>query len=450
MAMYVLSSTATGILKPIAKILGYLMNGIYNLLSMIGITNVAVTIIILTIIIYLCLLPLTIKQQRFSRMTQIMNPELQAIQKKYKGRKDQESQMKMNEETQALYDRYGVSPTGSCVQMIIQLVILIPLYRVIYNVPGYITSIKEMFTDSVNGIMGTSGYADTMTSFYETVSDGNYAMKNISVDFASDADTISNSIVDVLYRCTSSNWESLKELFPSISDTLSTASEQVNSVNNLFGMSIVYSPINVIRTSFGEGNYVFIILGILIPVLALVTQLLNIRLMPQQSTEGSQQASQMKMMTYMMPFYSFILVFILPIGVGIYWITGSVVRTVQQLIINRHLDKIDIEKILEKNQEKAEQKKKKRADKRKEVSQKTLVNSANMNTRSIDTRPKTMAEKAASAGTVSNSSGKKSSGSKNKKNDYEAAPEPPKRYKEGSMAAKANLVSEYNNRNTRK
>lgn len=449
MAIYTLSQNTGAILGPIAKVLGFLMNGIYIGLSKIGISNVAVTIIIFTIIIYLCLLPLTIKQQRFSRMTQIMNPEIQAVQKKYKGRKDQESQLKMNEETQAVYDKYGVSPTGSCVQMIIQLLILIPLYRVIYNVPGYISSIKEMFTDSVNGIMATTGYADTMQSFYETISDGNYAMKNISVDFTSDTETIKDSIIDVLYRCTNANWDSLQDLFPNAAHALSTCADQVNSVNNLFGMSIVYSPINVIRTNFSEGNYIFIILGVLIPVLALATQMLNIRLMPQANTGGNQQASQMKMMNYMMPFYSFILVFILPIGVGVYWITGSVVRTVQQLVINHHLDKMDVEQIIEKNQKKAEAKKKKREDKYKKVSQQTLVSSASMNTKNIENRPKTLAEKAASANAVSSSGGSKKSKAKIEDKSQDQA-EPPKKYREGSLASKANLVNEYNNRNTKK
>ena len=176
----ILSQNARGILAPIARLLGYVINGIYELLyNLFHVQNVAVTIIIFTIVIYLCLLPLTIKQQKFSKFTQIMNPELQAIQKKYKNKRDQESVMRMNEETREVYRKYGVSPSGSCVQMVIQLLILFPLYRVIYNVPGYITRIRNIFTDSVNGIMGTDGFAGIMDNFYNTVKEGNYVMKNI-------------------------------------------------------------------------------------------------------------------------------------------------------------------------------------------------------------------------------------------------------------------------------
>ena len=86
--------------------------------------------------------------------------------------------------------------------MVIELLILFPLYRVIYNVPGYITRIRNIFTDSVNGIMGTDGFAGIMDNFYNTVKEGNYVMKNIGgVAFDGNSTDAANSIIDVLYRC---------------------------------------------------------------------------------------------------------------------------------------------------------------------------------------------------------------------------------------------------------
>ena len=170
-SLFLLTQNSGKILGPIAKVLGYLMNAIYAFMDkFLHIQNVGLTIILFTIVIYLCLLPLTYKQQKFSKMSQIMNPEIQAIQKKYKNRRDQASVQAMNEETQAVYQKYGVSPSGSCVFMLIQLPILFALYRVIYNVPAYITNVKSTFDGVVTGIMGTSGYQDTMNSFLETVS----------------------------------------------------------------------------------------------------------------------------------------------------------------------------------------------------------------------------------------------------------------------------------------
>ncbi|MGN1156109.1 MAG: YidC/Oxa1 family membrane protein insertase [Agathobacter sp.] len=429
----VLSQNAGKILGPLAALLGKAMNGIYMLLSRAGIENVALTIIIFTICVYMCLLPLTIKQQKFSKMSQVMQPELQAIQKKYKNKRDQVSVQKMNEETQEVYKKYGVSPSGSCLQLVIQLPILFALYRVIYNVPGYIQSIKNIFTDSVAGIMATDGFQKTMGSFYEAAREGNYVMKNIRVDFTGgEAADIPNYIIDVLYRCTSENWLQLQNLFPNAADALAAAQTKIDQVNNFLGVSVVYSPKNIIATSFHEGNFIFILIGILIPVLSLATQFLNIRLMPQAASSGgdNSMAGQMKMMNYMMPIYSFILVFFLPVGLGVYWIAGAVIRCIQQFIINRHLSRMDMDKLIAKNMEKAKQKEEKRATKKNTVSGATIANNASM-------RTKTMASKANTGNHSSNSS----------KNDQKA--QPSKKYKEGSLASKANMVNSYNNKNNK-
>ena len=71
------------IIKQIAWLLGQVMNGIFNVLSKIGIENIGVCIIIFTIIIYTLMIPLTIKQQKFSKMSAVMQPEIKKIQKKY-------------------------------------------------------------------------------------------------------------------------------------------------------------------------------------------------------------------------------------------------------------------------------------------------------------------------------------------------------------------------------
>ena len=141
----ILLTQHSGVLKPIAILLGYLMNGIFVLLDKMGIPNVGLAIILFTIVIYGLMTPLTVKQQKFSKFSAKMNPELQAIQKKYKNKKDNDSMMAMNEETKAVYDKYGVSPTGSCLQLVIQMPILFALYRVIYSMPAYVEQIKSAF-----------------------------------------------------------------------------------------------------------------------------------------------------------------------------------------------------------------------------------------------------------------------------------------------------------------
>ena len=111
--------------------------------------------------------PLQIKQQKFSKMSAVMNPELQAIQKKYKDKRDQVSIQKMQEETSMVYQKYGVSPTGSCLQLLIQMPILLSLYQVIYRIPAYVGSARAVFTDVVNKIVNVNGYTDIIQEFLD-------------------------------------------------------------------------------------------------------------------------------------------------------------------------------------------------------------------------------------------------------------------------------------------
>ena len=149
MDLMLLTQNSTPIFKYIVKLLGLIMNAIFEFLNVIGIPNIGLAIILFTIVIYLLLMPLTIKQQLSARM----NPELQVVQAKYKGKQDQASMMAMNQETKAIYAKYGVSPSGSCVQLLIQMPILIALYRVIYAMPAYVTKIGEAFGVLADKIM---------------------------------------------------------------------------------------------------------------------------------------------------------------------------------------------------------------------------------------------------------------------------------------------------------
>ena len=167
--------------------------------------------------------------------------------------------------------------------------------------------------------------------------------------------------------------------------------------------------------------------------------------MPQPSAPGNENgmANQMKMMNYFMPLYSFFIVFFLPIGVGIYWIAGSLIRSLQQFVLNKHFDRMDLDKVLKENEEKAKEKMKKKIEK-KGVSGETIANAAKINARSIEQPRRTMAQKAASVpkNTCSDNSGK----SKKKDNNTTGNK---KKYKEGSLSSKANLVRDYNERNTK-
>ena len=425
MSGILLTAYSGAILGPIAKVLGWVMNGIYMAMyNLFGIEDVALSIILLTAVIYLCLLPLTIKQQKFSKMTQIMQPEIQAIQNKYKNKKDQASMQAMQQETQLVYEKYGVSPAGSCVQMIIQMPILFALYRVFYNVPAYIVSVKNQFSGLVDTITATSGFQDTMTQIMK-----DYKL-NVAVDFTTtDTSALKDYIVDVLYKLPKSGWENLTDYFSNVGSEVDTLTPHMNKFNYFFGLNVSDTPLNIIKTSFASHAWLMLVVALLIPVISYLTQMLNIKLMPQAGSNGNDQmAQQMKTMNLMMPLFSFVMCFTVPVGLGVYWIAGAICRSVQQLFINKYFKNMDMDDIIRKNQEKAKKKREKMG-----IAQNQIRDAAKISTKKID----------------STGEGSKMS-SAQKELELEKAEAKRANAKAGSMAAKANMVRDFNEKNSRK
>ena len=413
------------ILGPIAKVLGWIMNGIYTAMGAIGIHNVGLSIILFTIVVYILLFPLTYKQQKFSKLSQKMNPELQAVQKKYKGKQDQASMQAMQEETQLIYQKYGVSPMGSCVQMLIQMPLLLALYRVFMNVPAYVSSVKADYLDLVNGIMATDGYQNTMTNFVEKMN----LLATTRADFTgSDKTVLSNYIVDVLYKMNSSGWDNLKDVFPNLSDLITSTHSVVEGINKFIALNISDTPMYIIKDSFANHQWLMIIAALLVPVISYLSQVINIKMMPQASTgDNDQMAAQMKMMNNIMPLFSLVMCFTVPVGLGIYWIAGAVVRCIQQFFLNKHFDKLDLDEIIKKNQEKAKKKREKMG-----IAENQIREVARVNTKKI--------ENTAKQSTVT---------SEQKELELEKAKAAKANAKAGSMAAKANMVKDFNERNNK-
>ncbi|MCP1111109.1 YidC/Oxa1 family membrane protein insertase [Lachnospiraceae bacterium PM6-15] len=134
------------IVGQIAWVMGKLMAFIYNFLDSIMSTDtglVGMSMIIYTIIVYMAMLPMTISQQKSQKMNSVMQPEIQAIQKKYSSKKDQASMMKQQEEIQQVYDKYGTSMMSSCLPLLIQMPFLFALFPVVYNMERYVPALKN-------------------------------------------------------------------------------------------------------------------------------------------------------------------------------------------------------------------------------------------------------------------------------------------------------------------
>jgi len=142
------------ILGPISRVLGWILNVLFKFTNSFGVLNIGLSIILFTLVVKIIMFPLVIKQQKASKLMVIMEPELKAIRNKYKGKRDTDSLRKMDVETKAVYDKYGASLTGGFGQLIIQLPILLALYRVIYTIPAYVSPVKTYFMNVVYAITG--------------------------------------------------------------------------------------------------------------------------------------------------------------------------------------------------------------------------------------------------------------------------------------------------------
>lgn len=424
----------SGILKPIALILGYIMEGIFWVLDKIGIPNIGLSIILFTLVVYLLMLPLTIKQQKFSKFSAKMNPELQAIQKKYQGRNDNDSMMKMQAETREIYAKYGVNPTGSCLQLLIQMPILFALYRVIYAIPAYVAKVKEAFfplVDSLIAKTGSSEFIQTLTS-----AAGFKKQFNNEAYLAGTTEYVQNTYIDVLNRASNADWTALTEKYPDLSGEITATLDQLGNYNNFLGLNIGYSPWDTIKMEWvaDERNWLIIIGAVAIPLLSAFTQWLNVKLSPTQATnnatpEENPMMASMKTMNTVMPLMSAFFCFTLPAGMGLYWVAGAVIRMIQMVAINKYFDSVDLDAVIAKNTEKYREKMKRQG---------TLVEGINEraknSTRNVQPKApvKTAEQKQEEM--------KKATEYYNKTN---------KNAKPGSLAAKANMVKQYNEKNNK-
>ena len=420
-----LTKSTMPIVNWVAEVLGWLMNGIYS----IGVHNLGLCIIIFTVIIYAFMTPRQSTQQKLSKRNNVMQRELQKIQKKYKNKKDQSSQMKMQEETMAVYEKYGVSPTGSCLQLLIQMPIFFALYQVIIKIPGYIGGIKDVFSDAVTQITSVSGYSDIITQF---ISDN--AIRSYS--WVNGQEGTPNQVIDFLYSLSPSQWDKLADIdqFQGFADVLDKTAQTLQPMQNFLGLNIADNPWALIQTGWSSHQYLMIAAAVLVPVLAWATQMINMKLMPTASSNNSSNGTQsqmeatMKSMNIFMPLFTAFICFTFPFGIGIYWIIGSLVRTVQQLIINRHLNHMDMDAFIQKNKEKREKKMAKRG-----ITSQNISQQARMNVRNIEEpKRKTMAEKSESVKAVSG---------------YQYTV--PKT-KPGSLASKANMEAKFDEENKKK
>lgn len=397
------------IIMPIAQVLGYIFNLLFEALSFLHIGNVAIAIILFTIIVKLCMLPLSIKQQKLAKLNSVMSPEIKAINEKYKDKKnDQNAMMKMQEETKAVYEKYGVSQMGGCVQMLIQMPILLALYQVFRFIPLYITQLKNLFTAFLTdngGIMSASGYTDTMKQFGENIDWTNV-----------------NTAITEINKFSTENWEALRNAFPAFSDIIANSHASLEQMNTFLGINMSQEP------GFG------LTLAFLIPVLSGLSQFISVKVAQGNTPvdDDNPMAASMRMTTYIFPLMSAFIAISVPAGLGLYWIATSVIQTIITVFINRYYDKLGAETIVKKNVEKRNKKRAKKG-----LPPETIAKNATVSTKNVSR------EKAVkSLEQIKAENEKKVKEIKESAQYYKTA-------KPGSLAEKAGMVAKYNEKSSK-
>lgn len=340
------------IIKQLAWVFGKIMDGIMIALNAVGIHNIALCIVLFSIITQAILLPLTIKSQKSTRISAFIQPEIKKIQDKYKGKTDQLSQQKMLEEQQALQQRYGVSMTAGCLPMLIQMPILFALYPVVYNMEAHV---------------------DYLAVLKEQLS-----------------------------------------------------AEEFARMYTLFGLNLQEAP--GFRLTW----------LLVIPVLVGLSQYLTTKITMSKQNNASMEGSAggvMKAMNMIMPLFLAYLSVNFPGFLGLYWIVRSILGALQTYLINRKLDEIGMEELIRRNIEKQNAKRAKKG-------LPPLGENATRATRNIIAANQAAQSQAAAREERADEREEKIRKATEYYNSRNAAP--------GSLAAKANMVREYNEKNEKR
>lgn len=300
-----------GVFDVILRWIGTALNWITNHL---GGKSYIVGICEFAVIIEILMLPFAIRQQKNSIRQAKLRPKEMAIRNKYAGRNDQKTQQAVQQEIQELYQRENFSPYSGCLPLLLQMPILIALYRIV--------------VDPLHYVLGqSSGVSAALNSFY-TAARAAGGLGNASAP---------SSTIGLLSNVSEAQWEGLKGFayFTNGNDVFNSIHSVLDKVPNFnigkwnFGLVPSFSQFNVL---------------LLVPVLTFVVYFFSMRLNRKFSYQPGQAPGQApdrqtacsnNMMDITMPLMSTFFTFIVPAIVGVYWMFRSVLGTLKQFIISR-------------------------------------------------------------------------------------------------------------------
>ena len=266
--------------------------------------NYLFAILIFAVFVELVLLPFGISQQKKSIKQARLRPKELAIRKKYSGRDDKPTQMKMNEEIQELYQKEGYNPLGGCLPLLIQFPLLIALYNVVINPLKYICGLSDDAISQVKLIVGsTSNQSETMGLLSKMRDAGYDAFKNIEGFM------------------TAEQFENMPDL-------------------NVFGQfDLSVTPQQFMNLEALQSIGAWLVLSI--PVLTFLAYFFSMKLTRKLMYQPMNDASQAQMgcsnnvMDIIMPLFSVFLAFTYPAALGLYWIFKCLLGILKQLILSK-------------------------------------------------------------------------------------------------------------------
>lgn len=285
------------------QIFGWILKFIYNLVG----SNYALALIVFTLFFRLILLPSTISQQKGSAKQMRMQAKVNRIQEKYKDYQKADKQQRIQEETQALYQKEGYSSmTGGCLPLLIQLPVMWGLYGAVYKPLSYILGIGS----------------DALTQFADIYKE------------------LTGTALELTGRVTQAEMFILEKFQDIAPKAVGVSQDVINTINNfdftVLGIPLYARPsvdtIKHFATASSTDRWL-----LLIPILSALTSLMTSVLTQkrqEKNNPATAQAKQMScMMLLMMPLMSLWITFSLPAAVGMYWIISNVVAFLQTLIL---------------------------------------------------------------------------------------------------------------------
>ncbi len=268
----------------------WILEQFYNLTG-----NYVVALFFFAIVFKLILLPSSISQQKGMAKTQRLQPKIRRIQAKYAG-----DQKKIQEETQALYQREGYNPMSAqgCLPLLIQMPIIVILYNVIYKPLTYVLRLDAKYIEALTKAVGK-------------VENDRYVEMKIMEKFADLSDKVPADIADQI--------EGFIDGF------------------SAFGMSLAQNPsLDAIKnwSTSETGAKLLILIPILSGVTSLLTSLITQVRQKKQNPEMAKNPT-MGCMTYAMPLVSVYFTFQFPAGIGVYWIFQNILSAIQTIILGK-------------------------------------------------------------------------------------------------------------------